>query len=220
MTSEVFNEDCMDVMRRYPDKYFDLAVVDPPYFSGPERRGFYGQKESKIGVHRDYPVSPEWKTPSFDYFSELVRVSKKYIVWGCNYFDVVFRMVALCGTNATTKATFRTLKSQPQTCLIASEYSALCGMECVKEHPGTGLKCKATRRSMKSAYTPHKSLFRSTRGFFKTTPSPDRKCSILTWAARAAELRPMTRALTSQDARSTSITSTQGMSGMQLTHRK
>lgn len=90
MTSEVFNEDCMDVMRRYPDKYFDLAVVDPPYFSGPERRGFYGQKESKIGVHRDYPVSPEWKIPGIEYFSELVRVSKKYIVWGCNYFDVVF----------------------------------------------------------------------------------------------------------------------------------
>lgn len=30
-TSDVFNEDCMEVMRRYPDKYFDLAVVDPPY---------------------------------------------------------------------------------------------------------------------------------------------------------------------------------------------
>ena len=90
MTSEVFNDDCMAVMRRYPDKYFDLAVVDPPYYSGPERRGFYGQKESKIGVHRDYPVSPEWKIPGIEYFSELVRVSKKYIVWGCNYFDVVF----------------------------------------------------------------------------------------------------------------------------------
>ena len=43
--SEVFNEDCMIGMRRYPDKYFDLAVVDPPYggggqgFAGPERFG-------------------------------------------------------------------------------------------------------------------------------------------------------------------------------------
>lgn len=90
MTSEVFNEDCMNVMRRYPDKYFDLAVVDPPYFSGPEKRGYYGSKVSKIGVHRDYPVSPEWKVPGADYFFELARVSKKYIVWGCNYFDVVF----------------------------------------------------------------------------------------------------------------------------------
>lgn len=33
-TSEVFNEDCMEVMSRYPDKYFDIAVVDPPYGGG------------------------------------------------------------------------------------------------------------------------------------------------------------------------------------------
>lgn len=31
MTSEVFNRDCLEVMRSYPKKYFDLAVVDPPY---------------------------------------------------------------------------------------------------------------------------------------------------------------------------------------------
>ena len=88
--SEVFNLDCMEGMRKYPDKYFDLAVVDPPYFTGPEKRGYYGSKVSKIGVHRDYLVSPEWKVPDFDYFAELVRVSKKYIVWGCNYYNVVF----------------------------------------------------------------------------------------------------------------------------------
>lgn len=34
MKSEVFNEDCMTVMARYPDKYFDIAVVDPPYGGG------------------------------------------------------------------------------------------------------------------------------------------------------------------------------------------
>ena len=61
-----------------------------PIFLDQKKRGYYGSKESKIGVHRDYPVSPYWEIPSFDYFAELVRVSKKYIVWGCNYFDVVF----------------------------------------------------------------------------------------------------------------------------------
>ena len=85
-----YNVDCMEYMRSLPDKAFDIAVVDPPYFSGPERRGYYGSKKSKIGVHRDYPVSPDWEVPGFDYFAELVRVSKKYIAWGCNYFDVVF----------------------------------------------------------------------------------------------------------------------------------
>ena len=84
-----YNIDCMEYMRTLPDKAFDLAVVDPPYFSGPEKRGYYGSKESKIGVHRDYPISPDWEVPGFDYFAELVRVSKKYIAWGCNYFDVL-----------------------------------------------------------------------------------------------------------------------------------
>lgn len=49
--SIVVNCDCMKYMRRVPDKAFDLAVVDPPYFSGPERRGYYGSRVSKIGVH-------------------------------------------------------------------------------------------------------------------------------------------------------------------------
>lgn len=85
-----YNCDCMEYMKSLPDKAFDLAVVDPPYFSGPERRGYYGQKESKIGVHRDYPISPTWDVPGSKYFRELQRVAKKYIVWGCNYFDFMF----------------------------------------------------------------------------------------------------------------------------------
>lgn len=82
--------DCMEGMAQFSDRYFDLAVVDPPYFSGPERRGYYGSKESKIGVHRDYPISPTWNIPGEEYFFELIRVSKNYIVWGCNYFDFRF----------------------------------------------------------------------------------------------------------------------------------
>lgn len=39
-----YNADCMKAMAAFPDGYFDLAVVDPPYFSGPERRGFYGSR--------------------------------------------------------------------------------------------------------------------------------------------------------------------------------
>ena len=86
----VYNVDCMEYMRSLPDEAFDLAVADPPYFSGPERRGYYGCKVSPIGVKQDYPVSPKWDIPSVDFFSELERVSKHYIVWGCNYFDYRF----------------------------------------------------------------------------------------------------------------------------------
>ena len=55
-----------------------------------QRRGYYGSKVSKIGVYRDYPVSPVWEIPGRAYFDELRRVAKHYIVWGCNYFSYEF----------------------------------------------------------------------------------------------------------------------------------
>ena len=85
-----YNMDCIDGMREFPDKYFDLAVVDPPYFSGPEKRGHYGRKVSPIGVQRHYGFLEEWNMPDRAYFDELLRVSKHQIIWGCNYFDYPF----------------------------------------------------------------------------------------------------------------------------------
>lgn len=86
-----YNMDCMEAMRKMPDKAFDLAVVDPPYFSGPERRKYYGSAISATGVKRhEYDVLDTWHVPGKEYFDELLRVSRKYIVWGCNYFDYVF----------------------------------------------------------------------------------------------------------------------------------
>ncbi len=89
--SIVYNEDNLYGMGLYPDNYFSLAVVDPPYFSGPEKRKFYGNAISPLGVERiDYPVIDEWELPSEEYFKELFRISKHQIIWGCNYFDYPF----------------------------------------------------------------------------------------------------------------------------------
>lgn len=82
--------DCMDYMHDLPNKVFDLAVVDPPYFSGPELREYYGKRESNIGVSRIYHRSEKWILPNKDYFAELERVAVKYVVWGCNYFNYRF----------------------------------------------------------------------------------------------------------------------------------
>lgn len=101
-----YNVDCMEYMGTLPDKAFDLAIADPPYFSGPERRGYYGSKVSRIGVHRDYPVSPKWKIPGSDFFRELERVSKKYIVFGCNYFDFVFPPGRIVWDKVNEKSSF------------------------------------------------------------------------------------------------------------------
>ncbi len=85
-----YNIDCMVGMKQFPDKYFDIAIVDPPYFSGPERRGFYGRRKSPIGVQRIYRKTEVWEIPGHEYFEELFRISKNQIVWGCNYFDYKF----------------------------------------------------------------------------------------------------------------------------------
>ena len=88
--SEFINADCLEVMAKYPNGYFDLAIVDPPYFSGPEKRRYYGRKVSSIGVKRLYGETSEQKVPDKDYFEELFRVSKNQIIWGVNYFDYHF----------------------------------------------------------------------------------------------------------------------------------
>lgn len=85
--STVILGDCIEVMRQWPDNKFKLAIVDPPYFSGPEKRKYYGQRVSGKNVKRiDYPVTGEWNVPREDYFQELLRVSEHQIIWGCNYF--------------------------------------------------------------------------------------------------------------------------------------
>lgn len=75
-----YNMDCMEGMKEFPDKYFDLAIVDPPYGGGAERRG--GKWASKYGNK-----ICEWDVaPTEEYFEELFRVSKNQIIWGGNYF--------------------------------------------------------------------------------------------------------------------------------------
>lgn len=124
-----YNMDCMDGMKEFPDKYFDLDVVDPPYFTGPEKRGFYGRKVSPIGVKMVYRVSAEWKIPEKEYFDELIRVSKNQIIWGCNYFKYVFYRDGLCGTNAMETLIFQTVKSQPAVFMTVCAFSGTCGTE-------------------------------------------------------------------------------------------
>ena len=102
-----YNMDCLEAMRQMPDKCFDLAVVDPPYFSGPEKRMYYGATVSAHGVQRvNYPITDKWQIPEAEYFRELERVSNRYIVWGCNYFDWTFAPGRIVWDKCNTGATF------------------------------------------------------------------------------------------------------------------
>jgi site-specific DNA-methyltransferase (adenine-specific) len=83
----ITNEDNMELMARYPDNYFDLAIVDPPYGIGDTFiSNSSGAKKGKLErIHKEM----KWDNniPSEEYFTELKRVSKKQIIWGANYFN-------------------------------------------------------------------------------------------------------------------------------------
>ena len=86
----ITNECNMELMARYPDKHFELAIVDPPYGigedGGDKQRNFRSKKCPK-GTNKHY-TKKNWDNskPNADYFIELKRVSKNQIIWGGNYF--------------------------------------------------------------------------------------------------------------------------------------
>lgn len=99
MTSQVFNQDCMIAMREFPDKHFDLAVVDPPYGINIGKNGKVGgdkpfgskntiQHGVGLGIvkAKEYKAFNDSAIPNENYFKELFRVSKNQIIWGGNYF--------------------------------------------------------------------------------------------------------------------------------------
>ena len=83
---KLINADCMDIMKQYPDNYFDLAIVDPPY-------GIEIAKWDK-------------EIPSKKYFTQLFRVSKNQIIWGGNYFNLPIKRGWLCWNKVFKKVGF------------------------------------------------------------------------------------------------------------------
>jgi len=81
---QITNEDNMELMARYEDNYFDLAIVDPPYGIGESKL----KKRTRLKhVNRIIHSTKEWDNsiPTKEYFTELFRVSKNQIIWGANY---------------------------------------------------------------------------------------------------------------------------------------
>lgn len=91
--STVYLMDCVEGMKHYPDKYFDLAVVDPPYGIGmsewkTESNGKGSKQKGFTKGGRNLHTKKDWdlSIPGMEYFTELYRVSKEQIIWGANYF--------------------------------------------------------------------------------------------------------------------------------------
>ena len=86
MISEVYNMDCMEYMRSIPNKFFELAVVDPPY--GLDKKSTHGRGKLKDRCLNRGNIQRWDIRPEQSYFDELFRVSKNQIIWGGNYFNL------------------------------------------------------------------------------------------------------------------------------------
>jgi site-specific DNA-methyltransferase (adenine-specific) len=79
MNNIVTNEDCMELMARYPDNYFELAIVDPPYRD---------ENQPTKDMRKNGSMNSIKGRPSLNFFNELKRVSKNQIIWGANNFQL------------------------------------------------------------------------------------------------------------------------------------
>ena len=92
-----YNMDCMEGMAQFPDKFFELAIVDPPYGGGNKEADSISNVTRTGGTwNKKYYAEGENKTkttqwdvaPGQEYFNELFRVAENVIIWGGNYFDL------------------------------------------------------------------------------------------------------------------------------------
>jgi site-specific DNA-methyltransferase (adenine-specific) len=90
MTSQVFNIDCIEGMKQYSDKYFDLAVVDPPYGNIDAIGLTDNKKRNKQATKRTNYKLFDNIAPENEYYFELERITKNQIIWGGNF-------LGLCG---------------------------------------------------------------------------------------------------------------------------
>jgi site-specific DNA-methyltransferase (adenine-specific) len=79
--NRLYNMDNMQGMKQFPDKYFDLAIVDPPY-------GISITDSGRLGKYNINNNRWDDNIPTDDYFNELFRISKNQIIWGGNYFPL------------------------------------------------------------------------------------------------------------------------------------
>jgi len=92
----VTNEDCMDLLRRTPDKYYELSICDPPYGIDADVKNSKNVVQSKKSATKSKKYGSQlWDSdiPTDEYFTELMRVSKRQIIWGANYFGLVGGMI-------------------------------------------------------------------------------------------------------------------------------
>lgn len=85
--NRIINDDCLNVMKQIPDKYFDLCLTDPPYGINIEKMNFTNSTKGGVCKRNDYSNCFADDKISKDVFDEIIRVSKNQIFFGGNYYS-------------------------------------------------------------------------------------------------------------------------------------
>jgi site-specific DNA-methyltransferase (adenine-specific) len=131
---KITNEDNMQLMSRFPDKHFDLAIVDPPY-------GINAGKMTMGSGKHNFTKGKDWDSsiPNDDYFNELFRVSKHQIIWGGNYFPLPLNNNWLIWDKLNPNLSFSEAElawcSINKNIRIFKRYSAMEDEDGKKQHP-------------------------------------------------------------------------------------
>ena len=133
-----YNMDCMKGMKQFPDGFFDLAIVDPPY-GGVAQGGYMNNKMSGgVAKNRNDYVLDLWNqnAPGTEYFEELFRVSKNQVIWGgttSSNRSIGTLNVGLYGTKKNRKGLdMRTLNWHGLRSIRHQRYSGSLGTGCFK----------------------------------------------------------------------------------------
>lgn len=98
---KIYNQDCMEGMKNYPDGYFDIAIVDPNWGIGASKFAYLSEHKTKVTQKNGNRLNPKNKRsclekknwddtkPEASYFLELMRISKEQIIWGIEYFPEI-----------------------------------------------------------------------------------------------------------------------------------
>lgn len=92
MSINLYHGDCLEAMRSMADNSYDLAIVDPPYGIGADKKNSGLRVESVKSATRSHDYGEkDWDstTPPDEYFNQLKRISRRQIIWGANYFGLV-----------------------------------------------------------------------------------------------------------------------------------
>jgi len=130
----ITNEDNMLLMARYPDNYFDLAIVDPPY-------GIDAGKMTMGSGKHNFKQGKNWDSeiPNEEYFNEVFRVSKNQIIWGGNYFPLPLNNNWIIWDKLNPNLSFSEAElawcSIKKNIRIFKRYSAMDDEDGKKQHP-------------------------------------------------------------------------------------